>query len=60
LTLSAEDWLARSTMRAGSWWNHWLAWYAERGGGQHAAPRELGSAAYPAGDPAPGRYVFQR
>jgi len=60
LALSAEDWLARSTMNAGSWWNHWLAWYAERGGGLHVAARELGSAAYPAGDPAPGRYVFQR
>jgi polyhydroxyalkanoate synthase len=60
LSLSAEDWLARSTVQSGSWWTHWLAWYGQRGGGTRAAPSQLGSAAHPPGDPAPGRYVFQR
>jgi polyhydroxyalkanoate synthase len=60
LTLSADDWLAHSTLNSGSWWAHWLDWFAERGGGMRAAPKELGSAAHPAGAPAPGRYVFQR
>jgi polyhydroxyalkanoate synthase len=60
LSLAADDWLAHSAVQSGSWWSHWLAWYAERGGGTRAAPAQLGSAAFPAGDPAPGRYVFQR
>jgi len=60
LSLSADDWLGRSTVQSGSWWTHWLEWYAQRGGGMRAAPSQLGSVTHPPGDPAPGRYVFQR
>jgi len=55
-----EDWLAGAREQAGSWWTHWSAWYRGHGGGEVPAPESLGSAVYPAGDPAPGRYVHQR
>jgi polyhydroxyalkanoate synthase len=57
---AAEDWLASASEHAGSWWDHWAAWYRQHGGGEVPAPRSLGSAHNPAGDPAPGRYVHQR
>lgn len=57
---SPEDWLAGATEQPGSWWDHWAHWYRGHGGGEVPAPRTLGSAANPAGDPAPGRYVHQR
>jgi polyhydroxyalkanoate synthase len=55
-----ESWLAGATERTGSWWDHWSEWYRQHGGGEVAAPSTLGSASFPAGDPAPGRYVHQR
>ena len=55
-----ETWLAGATERPGSWWDHWSEWYREHGDGEVPAPKTLGSARYPAGDPAPGRYVHQR
>ena len=55
-----EDWLAGASEHAGSWWDHWAAWYRQHGGGEVPAPRSLGSTQNPAGDPAPGRYVHQR
>jgi polyhydroxyalkanoate synthase len=57
---TAEAWLAGATEQAGSWWQHWAAWYRTHGGGEVAAPASAGSAAHPARDPAPGRYVHQR
>jgi polyhydroxyalkanoate synthase subunit PhaC len=57
---AAEDWLAGASEHSGSWWTHWAAWYRDHGGGEVRAPATLGSAMYPAGDPAPGRYVHQR
>jgi polyhydroxyalkanoate synthase subunit PhaC len=57
---SAEAWLAGATEHAGSWWDHWSRWYAQHGAGLVPAPKTLGSALHPAGDPAPGRYVHQR
>jgi len=56
----AETWLASASEHAGSWWSHWSAWYAQHGAGEVPAPKAVGSATYPAGDPAPGRYVHQR
>jgi polyhydroxyalkanoate synthase len=55
-----EAWLAGASEHHGSWWNHWSKWYTQHGSGEVAAPRSLGSALYPASDPAPGRYVHQR
>jgi polyhydroxyalkanoate synthase len=60
LTGDAESWLAGAREQPGSWWDHWREWYRQHGGGEKSAPRELGSATNPAGDPAPGRYVHQR
>jgi polyhydroxyalkanoate synthase len=55
-----EDWLAGAREQPGSWWTHWATWYRGHGGGEVPAAETLGSAAHPAGDPAPGRYVHQR
>ncbi len=57
VTDDADDWLARSRRRAGSWWPHWTAWLAPHGGPLRNAPRAPGNAAFPPLDPAPGRYV---
>jgi polyhydroxyalkanoate synthase len=52
-----EAWRAGAEEHSGSWWDHWLTWLGERGGELVAAPAGVGSAAYPAGDAAPGSYV---
>jgi polyhydroxyalkanoate synthase len=52
-----EEWRTEAEERAGSWWDHWLLWLGARAGALVDAPEELGSADYPAGDPAPGTYV---
>jgi polyhydroxyalkanoate synthase len=52
-----DEWLERSTEHRGSWWEHWAAWLAGRSGDRRPAPEELGSAAHPPLDPAPGTYV---
>ncbi len=52
-----DAWLAASDQHTGSWWEHWTAWLAARSGDQRPAPGELGSAAHPPLEPAPGRYV---
>jgi polyhydroxyalkanoate synthase len=59
-TDDAETWLAGASEHTGSWWDHWSKWYAQHGAGEVPAPTALGSSLYPAGDPAPGRYVHQR
>jgi polyhydroxyalkanoate synthase len=53
-----DAWMAGAEEKAGSWWPYWIAWLKKRSGKEIAAPTVLGSAAHPAGDPAPGRYVF--
>jgi polyhydroxyalkanoate synthase subunit PhaC len=55
-----ETWLAGATEHTGSWWEHWSRWYGQHGDGQVNAAAAPGSEKYPAGDPAPGRYVHQR
>jgi len=56
----ADAWLDGSDTHAGSWWEHWAAWLSTRSGGERPAPAELGSAAHPPLEPAPGRYVHLR
>ena len=59
----AEDpdaWLAQASEQPGSWWTEWARWLEAFKGGSRPAPRAPGSAAYPAIEPAPGRYVKQR
>jgi polyhydroxyalkanoate synthase subunit PhaC len=53
----AEEWHEGATRQGGSWWEHWTAWLGARSGEQRPAPAELGDAAHPPLEPAPGRYV---
>jgi polyhydroxyalkanoate synthase subunit PhaC len=53
-----EQWLEAATENSDSWWPRYAEWLKERSGPQRDAPTELGSAAYPPIEPAPGRYVF--
>ena len=54
-----DVWLkTQAREHAGSWWPHWAEWLKARSGALKAAPRALGSKKNPAGDPAPGKYVF--
>jgi len=56
---SVDDWLAHDAHEhAGSWWPLWMQWLQARSGASKAAPKTLGSRKHPAGDPAPGTYVF--
>src|SRR6516162_8666361 len=53
----ADDWLSQAKPVAGSWWEHWRAWLAERSGEIRAAPARLGNDRYPRGADAPGTYA---
>lgn len=55
-----EDWYKSAKQHSGSWWEYWLDWIKPRSGEQKNAPRKLGNKQYPALDPAPGTYVFER
>jgi len=58
----AEDvdaWHAQTPKQQGSWWRSWTAWCAERSGERIAAPKTLGSKAFPPTVDAPGDYVRQ-
>ena len=57
ITDDADEWLARANSHPGSWWPDWGAWLEAHGGAMKPAPREAGSAAFPALEAAPGRYV---
>lgn len=53
------DWTARCHTERESWWVAWARWLAARSGSR-VPGRAPGSARYPAGTPAPGRYVRSR
>ena len=53
----AGQWLAGAQRHEGSWWEHWVGWLAKRSGEQVMAPKTVGSARFPAIEPAPGTYV---
>jgi polyhydroxyalkanoate synthase subunit PhaC len=55
---SADEWLKAAERHEGSWWDHWIAWLAERSGEQSAAPKALGSTRYPPKEQAPGTYIY--
>jgi polyhydroxyalkanoate synthase subunit PhaC len=57
LALNPDDWLAQAKPVAGSWWEHWRSWLAERSAEIRAAPQQLGNDRYPRGADAPGIYV---
>ena len=48
---SADEWLAGAERHAGTWWEHWSGWAAERSGDRVPPP------SLPPGEAAPGRYV---
>jgi len=54
-----DAWHEQAERHEGSWWLHWAEWLEPRSGDRKPAPEALGSAAHPAGDPAPGRYVHE-
>jgi polyhydroxyalkanoate synthase subunit PhaC len=57
LALNPDDWLAQAKPVAGSWWEHWRSWLAERSGEIRAAPPQLGNDRHPRGADAPGTNV---
>jgi polyhydroxyalkanoate synthase len=54
-----QAWLDASTTQQGTWWTHWADWTLARSGEERPAPSAPGSAAHPAIEAAPGRYVRQ-
>lgn len=59
-TTDADAWKAGAERRLGSWWPEWCSWVSKIGGRQVAAPKELGSAQWPALEAAPGSYVVEQ
>lgn len=53
------EWQASATSTAGSWWTDWAEWTAERSGGRHRAPQQLGDDTHRVLEIAPGRYVHE-
>ena len=56
----AEQWRQGAEKRTGSWWEEWSVWLAGQSGDERPAPEQLGSAAHPPGEAAPGGYVVDR
>ncbi len=52
-----DQWLANAKETANTWWYDWANWIVARSGGLQAPP-PMGNKKYPAGDEAPGTYVF--
>jgi polyhydroxyalkanoate synthase len=59
LSEDPDVWLEQATEHEGTWWDHWLAWLAERAGDERRGPRRLGTTANPTLGPAPGLYVHE-
>ncbi|MGY1590734.1 PHA/PHB synthase family protein [Geodermatophilus sp. SYSU D00708] len=55
-----HSWRAAAEQHTGSWWEAWAQWALERSGDEVPAPQELGTAAHPPLEPAPGSYVRDR
>ena len=60
--LTPDEWLAATTVEAGSWWTLWHDWLARHSSGQQATPPPIGAAGdgLTPLDAAPGRYVYGR
>ncbi|MCL6282462.1 alpha/beta fold hydrolase [Ruegeria sp. 2012CJ41-6] len=54
-----EEYQAGAEPHEGTWWDYWAVWMAERSGTKVAAPKALGSDAYPPLAAAPGTYVHE-
>jgi polyhydroxyalkanoate synthase len=55
----AENWFDNATEQHGSWWPDWDLWLKSHSSGKVAAGN-LGTAAHPPREPAPGRYVKEK
>ena len=53
-----QEWLAEARRLEGSWWEAWAEWIGPHAGGRVPAPTDLGSAAHPELEAAPGSYVL--
>jgi polyhydroxyalkanoate synthase subunit PhaC len=51
------EWLAGAEQHSGTWWAHWADWIIASSAGTVPAPAQLGSAARPPLEAAPGSYV---
>jgi polyhydroxyalkanoate synthase len=58
-SLGADEWLARATKQAGSWWLDWLPWLKKRAG-KMVQPPPMGNKAYAPLGEAPGTYVLEK
>ena len=56
---TAEEWAEGADEVKGSWWPRWAEWLAERSGALKAAPKTLGSEAFPPICASPGTYVYE-
>jgi polyhydroxyalkanoate synthase subunit PhaC len=56
---TSEEWRQSSARHDGSWWTDWTRWLSAHGG-RKGKPPAMGSAAHPALDDAPGRYVLEK
>lgn len=59
--VDSDTWLARATLKEGSWWPEWVEWLAAHGTRELVPPPALGAPEHglvPLA-PAPGTYVFQ-
>ena len=57
--ITPDDWLSRSEMSGGSWWNVWGGWIIRRSGARIPSA-SLGVGKHPILCPAPGTYVMQK
>ena len=56
-TANPDQWFEGAAEVKGSWWPTWAEWLGGYAGGEVNARGKAGSKAYPAIEPAPGRYV---
>lgn len=54
------EWLSTTQSHAGSWWNDYVTWLADRAGPAKPAPDELGRGRFAPIADAPGTYVFDK
>lgn len=54
-----DEWMLGAQEQPGSWWPRWKAWLQARSGERKSALEKLGSRTHPAGEAAPGKYVFE-